>query len=79
MAAAERIRAVDRLVADDVGVDPQGDGRVDVAESRCHDLERDPGKQQCTRVNVAQVVQAGSREPGLGGTASSQDLFSRKM
>ena len=45
--------------ADDVGVDPERDGRVGVAEAGRDDVDRDAGQQQGRGVEVAQVVQAG--------------------
>jgi hypothetical protein len=49
------------MLAYHVGVDPQGYGWVGVAEPGSHDMDRDPGKQQCGGVQVPQVMQASMR------------------
>jgi hypothetical protein len=42
-----------RVLAEDVGVDAQGHGRVGVAEAGGDDVDRDAREQQCGGVQVA--------------------------
>jgi hypothetical protein len=47
------------VLAEDVGVDAQGHGRVGVAEAGGDDVDWDSCEQQGGRVQVAQVMQPG--------------------
>jgi hypothetical protein len=46
-----------RVLAEDVGVDAQGDGGIGVAESCSDEVNRDARQEQSGRVQVAQVVE----------------------
>jgi hypothetical protein len=49
------------LLAEDVGIYPQSNGRVGVAESCGDHVDGDPGQQQSSGLQVAQVVQPDMR------------------
>jgi hypothetical protein len=60
--------------ADHVGVDPERDGWVGVAEPGRDDVDRDAGQQQGRGVEVPQVVQSGVRQRVLRPGPSSGRL-----
>jgi hypothetical protein len=65
-AAAKDVGDPAGLLSEDVGIDPEGDRRVGVAQARSHDVHRHTGQQQLGGMKVAQVVQPGARQAGLG-------------
>jgi hypothetical protein len=46
------------VLAQNMGVDPQRNGRISVAEPGGYDVHRDPGQQQCSGVQVAMTLAA---------------------
>jgi hypothetical protein len=61
------------LLAENVRIYPQSDGRVSVAEASSNHVDGDPGEQQSSGVEVAQVVQPAVVGPcGSGGLTFSR-------
>ena len=61
------------LLAENVRIYPQSDGRVSVAEASSNHVDWDPGEQQSSGVEVAQVVQPAVVGPcGSGGLTFSR-------
>jgi hypothetical protein len=46
------------MLAEHMRVDPQRHGRISVAEPRGHHVDWDPGQEQGSRMQVAQIVEA---------------------
>ncbi len=55
----EDVRRLHELFVDHVGVDPERDGRVGMAEAGRDDMDRHSGQEECPRVDVAEIVEPG--------------------
>ena len=68
-AAREHVRHTCGLLAQNVGVDPQRDGGVGMAEPGRYNVNGNSGQEKRRRVEVAQVVQACGRKGRPGATS----------
>jgi len=63
-ACAKQIADAEGVLAQHMRVDAQRHAWVGVAKPGGHDMDRNPGKEQCGRVQVAQIMKAGVGESG---------------
>ena len=68
-------RCLSELVADHVGVHPQCDRGVSMAQASCHDMHRYTGKQQSRRVKVAEICSRAAGNRGKRGRDVRVVLF----
>lgn len=54
--SGEGVSSLIRVLADDVGVDPESDRGVGVAEAFRNDVDRHPGDQKLSGMDVAQIM-----------------------
>ena len=62
-------RRASGVLPEDVSVDAQGHGRVGMAEAGGDNVDRDACQEQCGRVQVAQIMEAGVGSGCVGGVA----------
>ncbi|TCO48409.1 hypothetical protein EV646_104227 [Kribbella antiqua] len=54
--SGEGVSSLVRVLADDVRIDPEGDGGVGMAEAFRDDMDRHPGDQEQDDMYVSQIV-----------------------